>query len=732
MTLRNGITAHPKGNVWFLVTEHSSYVIGATSEGLLLNLHWGGKLTTMEGPWTAAVPPERSSQDPGLTAATEEFPVFGGLRYGLHALKAEFTETHTRELDLMWTGEAVQQGTSLQLQLCDRVYKGFCVYLHYEVDIQHDIIRRWTSVKNGTKNNIELEKIMSAGWHLPPTYMKRELVTLAGEWSAETQVQVHSLQPGLTQTIESLRGIPSAQAYPFYAVKQANPESQEAAVYFGTLAWSGNWEIHLKTDIQGATVITGGIHHNDFSWTLKPGETFDTPYFACGYSIDGLSGARRRMTSFTKTRQHAGHLTNPVLYNSWEATGFHVTYDNQKRLAELAATVGAELFVVDDGWFSGRRDDHAGLGDWYPDDIKFPHGLRPLSDYVHQLGMDFGLWFEPEMVNPDSDFYRNNPDCVYHYPDRPRSLERNQLVLDLTRTDVQEYLFDRLSKLIDEVNIDYIKWDMNRPISEASGFFTAQALKRNPREIWVRHVRAFYGLIERLKKTFPLLRIESCSSGGGRADVQIIEYTDQCWTSDNTRPDARLRIQYGASFILPPKCMSCWVTDMPTDESLMPLSFRFHVSFMGTLGVGANLTRYTADELQLACDWISVYKSLRFILQHGVIDWLIAPQASQWQMMASQTYLNDDESVVLVFREQSPFWQPIPPLRVRHLEASVMYTVQIWHQDPAAADIFSFSGAFLMQKGLDLPYLTRHAYSSVVIHINKSGQGGSRREGLNG
>ncbi|KAG0166923.1 hypothetical protein DFQ28_006562 [Apophysomyces sp. BC1034] len=738
MSLKTGITKHPEHPTWFLVSENTTYVVGATKDGLMLNLHWGGRLHSVDDiPDVAALAPGRSSQDPSLTDAREELPAFGGLRYGAIGLKAEFTHTKAREINLAWTGSSDQfSDYHLRLDLEDRIYKGFKVELHYEFDPATDVLSRHLRILNGTSHMIHLEQVFSAVWHLPPVHGERTLTTLAGAWAAETQVQTQPLRPG-TQLLESKRGIPSAQAYPWLAIQQ------DDEVYFGTLGWSGSWAIQIRTNIDGQTSIAGGLNTHDFGWNLKPDDSFVTPAFVAGFTRRGLSGARRCLTrhvqmqgQYLTCRVRGKYIThhawdqqlthplrmhdkiNPVLYNSWEATGFDVSFESQQKLARLAKLTGAELFVLDDGWFRGRKSDRAGLGDWDADPKKFPHGLKPLADRVHKLGMKFGLWFEPEMVNRDSDLYRAHPDWVYGYKDCPQSEARHQLVLDMTRPDVEEFVFNRISNIIREVGVNYIKWDMNRPISEAGR--TNCPSDQDPREIWVRHVEVFYRMLLLLKRAYPNLMIESCSSGGGRADIEAIRYTDQCWTSDNTNPVARLMIQYGASYVLPPRVMACWVTDMPSEDDRIkiPLSFRFHVSFMGSMGLGGDLNKYTTEELDQCRHWVALYKSMRHVLQRGDLDWLIPPTTTG--IAATQTTVQDfSEAVVLVFRQHSPFWQPLSPIRLRHLHPYQTYKARIWYHDPKCAEIKVVSGACLMNKGLELSQLTQLSYSSAVIWLAK-------------
>lgn len=729
--LKPGIACHNKENLWFLTTRNTSYVLGVVPEaGVLLNLHWGPKLITMKDiELPIQLPKERSSQDPSITAAREEFPVFGGLRYGPDLLRVKF-ENGTRDSDLIYVSGEVEDN-ELTILMLDKVYRNFQVKLIYTLDIENDIIiRRASIIASETLSTYKISKALTAAWHIPPpaNSCQRELVTLAGAWAAETQVQKHSLQPGTSHVLQSVRGIPSAQAYPYFAIKDttSDGEHNDSEVYFGSLEWSGNWEIEIHTDIEGRVIVIGGLNSRDFGCSLRR-SSIELPVFVAGYTANGLSGARKSIINHIRDNKSPRLISDPealapVLYNGWEAYGFDVNITNQMEIARKAASLGTELFVLDDGWFRNRNSDKSGLGDWYHDTKKFPNGLKPLADYVHNLGMKFGLWFEPEMVNPDSDLYRKHPDWVYHYSERARHLERNQLVLDITKSEVRHYLAERMLSIIKEVGVDYVKWDMNRPISEAGS--------KLGEEVWVAHVKSFHALVMIVKMTGSTVQIESCCSGGGRADMSILKNVESCWPSDNTRPDARLMIQYGSSLVIPPNMMSSWVTESPNDDSFtnIPISYRFHVSFMGALGIGSDLNKLTQAEFESYKEWIRLYKRIRHIIQKGDLDWLVVPpsvnkltsSSSSYTAVTQTTSKKKDEAIVLAFRQFSPFWLPLHPIRLRGLMPYAIYTVTIWKTDPRTP-VFEkiISGGSLMSKGLNLPYLTSKAYSSVVIYLKQ-------------
>ncbi|MGH7292539.1 MAG: glycoside hydrolase family 36 protein, partial [Myxococcota bacterium] len=302
----------------------------------------------------------------------------------------------------------------------------------------------------------------------------------------------------------------------------------------------------------------------------------------------------------------------PVLYNSWEASYFDLSHEQQLALARKSAAIGVELFCVDDGWFGGRRSDARGLGDWSVSREVFPDGLRPLADEVHRLGMKFGLWVEPEMVNPDSDLYRAHTDWVLHFADRPRTEHRHQLILDFGRPEVLAHLEAVLAKLVEENAVDFLKWDMNRSATEP-GSVAGKA-------IWRRHAEGVYALMDGLRRRFPRLAIESCPSGGGRVDAGILARTDQFWTSDNTDALARVAIQEGASLAYPARAMACWVTHERNHQTgrRLELSTRFDVAMRGVLGIGSDLSALDDAELAEYAKWIAFYKRIRPVVQNGV------------------------------------------------------------------------------------------------------------------
>ena len=425
------------------------------------------------------------------------------------------------------------------------------------------------------------------------------------------------------------------------------------------------------------------------------------------YSNRGFGGISRNWHSYQ--REHilpaAANAVRPVLYNSWEATAFAVNERNQMELAEQAAALGIEIFVVDDGWFGTRNNNYAGLGDWTVNPEKFPRGLNPLIAHVNALGMRFGLWIEPEMVNRDSDLYREHPDWVYHFHHRSRTEGRNQLMLNLARDDVRDWMLATLDDLLSTQNIEFIKWDLNRAISEPG--WPAEA-GNNPQRVWLDHVRNLYWVLDELRRRHPNVAFESCAGGGGRVDLGILSRVEQVWTSDNTDAFDRLRIQEGFSYAYVPRAMMCWVTDCPNflTGRTVPLRYRFHVAMAGSLGIGGNLSHWTTLELEEARNFIATYKRIRPTIQNGLLYRLRSPRVGN--VTASQ-YVAPDGSEVVVFAwgHSQQFGASQEVLLLCDLAEEAYYV--------DAVSGTTYSGSYLMRKGLHVKLAGD--FDSCMVHL---------------
>ncbi|HLK02113.1 MAG TPA: alpha-galactosidase [Streptosporangiaceae bacterium] len=688
--------------IWTIAMRSAWYVFGIADDGAAIrHVHWGPAIGDSAAAGLAAYgdganglrqpSPGEHKRLWGMDAPDEYVP-WGGLRYEEPSLKAEFADG-TRNTECRYAGQRITRegdAVTVEVDLADARY-GLTISLCYRAHDGFDVLERWVRVRNDGVAPVTLAQALSANWPLPRQDQDWQVRYLHGGWSAETQLTEAALPLGKF-TLESRRGLTSLNYNPWFAA-HAGASEDAGQVWSGALAWSGSWKLVFETTAAGPhagkrTHVTGGW--NDFDWSLRlaPGEETTTPVFAGLYSDAGFGGASREWHAWQRAHVLPRTEPRPVLYNSWEATSFAVTEAGQTRLAELAARIGAELFVVDDGWFKGRHNDQAGLGDWTVDPAKFPDGLQSLIARVRLLGMKFGLWVEPEMVNADSDLYRAHPDWVYHFRDRTRSERRNQLVLNLARDDVADWLYQTLHGLLGTYDIDFIKWDFNRPISEPGW---PDAVGDNPERVWTQHVRNLYAIIDRLRDAHPAVEFEGCSSGGGRVDLGILSRVEQVWTSDNTDAWDRLAIQEGFSQAYPALAMMAWVTDSPNPLTSreLPLSFRFHSAMAGSLGVGGDLASWSEAELDEAAALVAAYKQVRRTVQLGT-QYRLTPargKLTAWQ------YLLGDEVVVLGWWAPRHYGEIPPPVRLTGLDPAQRYQT---------TDGTIYHGAALMNGGLRL------------------------------
>ncbi|MFC4776649.1 alpha-galactosidase [Paenibacillus sp. GCM10023252] len=662
--------ADSKSPVWMLRMQHSDYAIGVDAAGKLQHLYWGAKLVDEQDlPGADDRPIWILEDDQGYSR--QEIMPWGGLNYDEPGLKVTFADG-IRDLVLVYHSYEQPAEDELVLVLKDAL-KPLTVRLVYKVRAAVDIVERHVELHNEGTEDIRLEQVLSAIWHLPiqPQY---RMSYLSGLWAGETQIQTEPLKPG-KKVIESRRGTGSHQMNPFFFLDFGLSDEEFGEVYFGAVAYSGSWKIVAEQTTYQSLLIGAGINDFDFSWKLEPGETFTTPISIGGYSGSGYGEASRKLHRYQlQSVLPCADQLRPVLYNSWEATKFDVNEQQQMRLAEKAAKLGCELFVMDDGWFGERHSDQAGLGDWTVNRTKFPNGLQPLIQHVKSLGMQFGIWLEPEMVNPDSDLFRSHPEWIYHFPGRDRTLSRNQCVLNVAREDVQEHLFGVMHALLSENDISFIKWDMNRYFTEP-GWPNAPAGREQ--ELWVRHTRGIYSILDRLQQQHPNVAFEACSGGGGRVDLGMMKYVVQFWTSDNTDPYDRLRIQEGYSLAYNIKSMMCWVTDAPNyiNQRSAPLKYRFHSSMMGSLGIGMNLNELSEEELEQSRQYIEQYKRIRRTIQEGSLYRIASPRASD---DTAVQYVSGDqsESVVFALRRSEQFRMPFYPIRLRGLDPDAAYSIE--------------------------------------------------------
>ncbi len=701
--------------IFILDAGKVTYVFGINQQSMLQHIYWGGHVGREEDFATPSTK-EWSAFDLSTTTTPQEYPGWGAGLYVEPSLKVTFPDGN-RDLVLHYMAHQIA-GNTLTVTVKD-IERALLVHLHYTVYPQTGMLRREVTIENRTDKAVVLESAQSAAWYLPQGDGYR-LRYLTGRWAGEWQLTEEPVHTGM-KVLESRRGSTSVQSNPWFALDRVgNSDSEHGSVWFGALGWSGSWRISVEQTAQQQVSVTGGFNPFDFGYRLAAGESLTTPSFYAGYTDGGIGEASRILHLFERTEilpSGSGARTRPVLYNSWYATEFKVDEAGQIALAEKAASLGVERFVMDDGWFGERNDDHAGLGDWNVNLQKFPNGLGPLIRHVKDLGMDFGLWVEPEMVNPDSNLYRQHPDWAMHFEGRPRTEARNQLVLNLARDDVRDHIFHWLDELVTVNDISFLKWDYNRNFSEPGWPEVPPEQQKN---LWVRYTQNLYDILDRLRQKHPRLEIESCAGGGGRIDLGILRRAEQVWPSDNTEALDRLTIQQGFTYAYTPHIMMSWVNDVPDfNGRSVPLQFRFLMAMQGSLGIGADLKRWQPEDLAVAKRMIGYYKSIRDTVQNGLLYRLALP--SEGNFSASE-YVSENKSqaVLFAFLHSQQFGRGLPAVVLEGLDGTATYALSPLDAKPRGKSSVlpaKLSGAYLMEHGLAV--LLEGDYDSTAIKFDR-------------
>ncbi len=644
---------------------------------------------------------------PGGSHLGDEVPVRGGLVGNLACVEVVFPDA-VRDIELVFVKAGVTEAggcRTLAIEQKDRHYP-LTVISYIRAIPESGVFEKWTELRNDGKKSVTVENLQSGGFFLPRG--EYDLTTLPGYWGSEFVPETAPLTTG-TKTIE-VRDFKSYGSS-YFAV---NPRGDADRVWFGMVNYSGNWRVDFNKRFNAGLQVSGGINHWDSSWELKGGAVLSTPKIVIGYTGEGVEGAAGRLSSYVRSHLLPAHKSDrlrPVLYNSWYATTFNINIEQQLVLARAAKEIGVEVFVVDDGWFKGRVDDKHGLGDWTVDLERFPQGLEPLISEVNELGMDFGIWVEPEMVNPNSDLFRKHPDWILHFPNREQSLSRNQAVLNLAREDVYQYLLKSMTDLLANNNIKYLKWDHNRPISQPGWPGETPARQR---EVRMRYMDNLYRLIGELTAHFPEVWFENCSSGGGRVDGGMLSLADMCWTSDNTDAVDRQFIQYGYMSAFPANTMICWVTEEDWHQLGLSLEYKFDVSMQGVLGIGENIGKWDAHEKETAAKKIALYKDIRWIVQNGTPHRLISPYTGG---RTALQYMSGSgaEGVLMMYNRQADIpmvtegGRASQKMKLQGLQPDETYSVEGYGG--------TYKGAYLMETGLD--WTVYGGYTSRILKIER-------------
>ncbi|WP_238358143.1 alpha-galactosidase [Cohnella zeiphila] len=736
-----------KHRLFEIRTARTSYLFGVNEKGTVQHLYWGAPVEAAD---CAGLLRGRhhSSFDADVDRETEEYGGWGGCGYAEPGLKATFADG-VRDVRLNYEGYEIWGDNELVLRLKDEHYE-LRVDVRYKAVPEHDLIERYVQVSNGEAQPVRIEQVMAAIWSVQrlPAY---RMTHVAGRWAGEYQLRRTFLSEG-KKTIESRRGFTGPHANPWLAIDDGSAGEETGSVWFGALGWSGNWKIVAEKTTFGHVRIAGGVNDFDGAFSLAPGASYTSPVFVGGFTAGGFGGMSRSLHRYERECVLPTRKLRKVLYNSWEATEFAVTAEGQKALARQAARLGVERFVVDDGWFGQRHSDRAGLGDWYVNPEKFPNGLQELIDEVKSLGMEFGLWVEPESVNPDSELYRKHPEWTYQFPTRTGTQLRNQLLLNLGLPEVKSFVLGFMTDLLSTYDIRFIKWDMNRTVTEPgvvplrehfeesgrpeydghpegavslggaepwTGSAGMEGIEHSGGSVWLRHAEHLYEIWAELRARFPDVEFETCAGGGSRIDLGILRYADQAWISDNTDARDRLAIQEGFSYAYAPAVMMCWVTESPHgfNGRSLPLSYRFHSSMMGGLGIGADIGKWPDDEIAEAAAYVELYKRIRPIVLEGDLYRLepLGPGNGQERSnLAVYEYVGPDgeEAVAFVFLQSQHFGSELLHLPLRGLDPQAAYEVRVNEGEPAVR-----SGSTLLHLGV--PIGLRGDYKSLLIRLKK-------------
>ena len=697
------------GKSFHLKNAGMSYIIRLAAGKYPLHSYWGLPVRKVSDDllrrMTGYTDENFSLNQAPLDALPQECPVFGSgdMREGV--LQVDNTDG-THMLDLCYINHEIKAGKpelpglpsargedaeTLILSLRDD-YSGLKVELLYTVYADLNIIARSMRIVNGGEKAVTLQKALSACVDFERA--EGRLLTLSGAWAREREMIFRPLTPG-EMGVTSLRGASSLQTSPFMALMSPDANEHQGDVYAFALCYSGNFTAKTAVDQYGTARAMIGIAPENFSWYLAPGDSFQTPEAYLCYSPDGLNGMSAQFHRLVHRHIVTGPYANtkrPLLINNWEATYFDFNEKKLLTLAKKAKDAGIDLFVLDDGWFGKRDNDHCSLGDWVDDRRKLPNGIQGLGEKLHAMGLKFGLWVEPEMVSPDSDLYRAHPDWCLHAGGRARIETRWQLTLDLSRKEVQDYIVDAVSAALRRGNVDYVKWDMNKNfISIGSDALPPDRMK----ELGHRYMLGLYSVLRRVTEAFPQVLFESCASGGGRFDMGMLCFMPQTWCSDDTDAHMRCRIQYGTSLLFPPSTIGAHVSAVPNHQCgrTSPLFTRAAIAMGGTYGYELDLCKLPDEEMAEIKALNEKVHALQPLLLYGTFIRLLSPYEGNETAWMSVSEDKKEALVTHVFDQRRPNEKP-KLLKLRGLDPEKDYRVE----ESGAV----LGGDELMQNGLPL------------------------------
>lgn len=713
------IQYHKSSNTFHLYNDQISYIMTILKNGQLGQLYYGKKLKDKEDfSYFLELRPRPMAPcafEGDLTFSMEhirqEYPSYGhgDMRHPAYEI---ISENGSRISEFIYVSHVIQKGKPRLDQLpatyCESEQEAdtLLITLHDEV-LDMDLVLSYTIyqdlpviTRNARfhlhKGNVILNNAMSMSVDLPDS--DYEMMELTGAWSREREIRERKLNHGV-QSIYSMRGCSSNNYNPFLALKRETTTEAAGEVYGFSFVYSGNFLASVEVDTYDTARIRMGIHPDTFSWPLAAEESFQTPEVVMVYTDRGLNAMSQTYHTLYQKRLARGiwrDQIRPILVNNWEATYFDFDEDTILNIAKTAKELGIELFVLDDGWFGKRNHDRAGLGDWYPNLEKLPEGITGLSKKVEALGMKFGLWFEPEMVNKDSELYRAHPDWTLETPDRTSCHGRNQFVLDFSRKEVVDHIYGMMENIIKDASISYIKWDMNRCMSEV---YSHGCDASHQGTVMHRYILGVYDLYERLTSAFPEILFESCASGGARFDPGMMYYAPQCWTSDDTDAIERVKIQYGTSMVYPMSSMGSHVSATPNHQLLRNTSIetRANVAYFGTFGYELDLNKLSTKEQMKVKEQIAFMKEHRELIQFGTFYRLQSPftnNVSAWMVVSK----DQKEAIVGYYRTLQTVNRGYERIRLQGLDPETQYHVSILESNHYGDELMQYglitSGAF--------------------------------------
>lgn len=708
-----------KANVFHLSNKEISYLMKIEEDGILSHIYFGKKVSNYQDTknyprrdrgFSGNIPlnPDRTlSKD----TMPQEYSAHGGMDYRIPATIIQRSNGSSL-LDLRYDRHILLQGKpklqglpqtyvldekeaqTLIVTLKDRE-TAIYVDLFYTVYADRAVLTRSVAIRNETESAIRINKAASFQIDFSHSGRFSELIALPGAHVKERQISRQTITSGV-KSIESRRGSSSHQMNNFIALAHEHTTESAGEAIGVQFVYSGNHSFEIEKDQISQIRVIGGINSYQFSWELVSGEVFQTPEMILSYSSQGLnkmSQIHHDLLRECVARGSYQYEERPILINNWEATYFDFTSQKIKALVDEAKTLGIELFVLDDGWFGKRDSDDSSLGDWFEYDGKLSDGLKGIADYVHERGMKFGLWIEPEMISIHSELYRKHSDYLMQEPSRTPAASRSRYVLDFSRKDVRENIEKQIRRILDSVPIDYIKWDMNRSLSDN---YSPSLNEQNQGEVMHRYMLGLYDMLEKLTADYPEILWEGCSGGGGRFDAGILYYMPQSWTSDNTDAVERLGIQYGTSLAYPISSITAHVSAVPNHQSgrMTSLKTRGDVAMSGVLGYELDLTKLSKQEKEEMKEQIDFYQEIRQTVQFGDFYRLSSPfeqNAVAWLFVSK----DKEEAIVFLGRILASAQPVFEEVRLVGLDEQALY------QEKRTKRVFS--GSELMHVGLYYP-----------------------------